>query len=188
MTWCSLPKITHSFQIKIKHEVSHWFLTRSESNWWQQNSNFVSNVSTTSSQFSFDFRVLRWSCVRCIGGFHVTSSPPCWWTKTKDLSLASFVRPPEVVHFSIVIGVPRGWLKTSHTVYDSAKGARGVPLFRRCSKGLGNGVIVPPSFRPNVQLFRNPFFFLFFWENCIFWRFCSGKLHGQRTACDTAFY
>ena len=28
--------------------------------------------------------------------FHVTSSPPCWWTKTKDLSLASFVRPPEV--------------------------------------------------------------------------------------------
>ena len=49
-----------------------------------------------------------------IGGFHVTSLPPCWWTKTKDLSLASFVRPPEVVHFPIVIGVPRGWLKTSY--------------------------------------------------------------------------
>ena len=44
----------------------------------------------------------------------MTSSPPCWLTKTKDLSLASFVRPPEVVHFSIVIGVPRGWLKTSY--------------------------------------------------------------------------
>ena len=43
----------------------------------------------------------------------MTSSPPCWWTKTKDLSLPSFVRPPEVVHFSIVIGVPRGWLKKS---------------------------------------------------------------------------
>ena len=38
----------------------------------------------------------------------MTSSPPCWWTKTKDLSLSSFVRPPEVVHFSIVIGVPVG--------------------------------------------------------------------------------
>ena len=41
-----------------------------------------------------------------IGGFHVTLLPPCWWTKTKDLALASFVRPPEVVHFSVVIGVP----------------------------------------------------------------------------------
>ena len=33
----------------------------------------------------------------------MTSSPPCWWTKTKDLSLASFVRPPEVVLFSILL-------------------------------------------------------------------------------------
>ena len=48
-----------------------------------------------------------------MGGFHVTSSQPCWWTKTKDLSLASFAHPPEVIHFSVVIGVPRGWLKTS---------------------------------------------------------------------------
>ena len=52
-----------------------------------------------------------------LGGFDVTSSPPCWWTKTKDLSLASFVRPPEVVHFSIAIGVCRGWLKTSSTFF-----------------------------------------------------------------------
>ena len=48
-------------------------------------------------------------------GFHVTSSPSCWWTKTKDLSLASFVRPPEVGRFSIVIGVSRDWLKTSYS-------------------------------------------------------------------------
>ena len=33
------------------------------------------------------------------GGFQVTSSLQCWGTKTKDLSLAPFVRPPEVVHF-----------------------------------------------------------------------------------------
>ena len=46
----------------------------------------------------------------------MTSSPPCWLTKTKYLSLASFIRPPEVVHFSIVIGfsIARGWLKTSY--------------------------------------------------------------------------
>ena len=44
----------------------------------------------------------------------MTSSPPCWLTKTKDLSLASFVRPPEDVHFYVVIGVSRGWLKTSY--------------------------------------------------------------------------
>ena len=46
----------------------------------------------------------------------MTSSPPCWWTKTKDLSLASFVRPPEVVYFSIVIFVSRAWLKTSYCI------------------------------------------------------------------------
>ena len=46
----------------------------------------------------------------------MTSLPPCWWTKNvKDLSLASFVRPPKVVHFSIVIGVSRDRLKTSYT-------------------------------------------------------------------------
>ena len=56
---------------------------------------------------------------RVIGGFHVTSSRPCWWTKTKDLSLASFVRPPEVVHFSIVIGVPRGCQGRSEFAYCS---------------------------------------------------------------------
>ena len=65
--------------------------------------------------FYFGFTLKKKLPLHCIqiGGFHVTSSPPCWWTKTKDLSLASFAGPPEVVHFSIVIGVPRGWLKTS---------------------------------------------------------------------------
>ena len=33
----------------------------------------------------------------------MTSSPPCLWTKTKYLPLASFVRPPEVVLLSILL-------------------------------------------------------------------------------------
>ena len=33
----------------------------------------------------------------------MTSSPPRSWTKTKDFSLASFVPPPEVVLFSILL-------------------------------------------------------------------------------------
>ena len=37
-----------------------------------------------------------------IGGFHVASSPPCWWTKTTDLSLALFVRPPAFCSLSSV--------------------------------------------------------------------------------------
>ena len=48
-------------------------------------------------------------------GFQVTSSPQCQWTKTKDLSLAPFVRPPAIVHWSIVICVSRGWLQTTNT-------------------------------------------------------------------------
>ena len=51
----------------------------------------------------------------------MSSSAPCWWTKTKDLSLAPFVRPPEAVHFSVVIGVSRGWLETSYIVYHFQK-------------------------------------------------------------------
>ena len=35
----------------------------------------------------------------------MTSSPPRWWTKTKHLSLASFVRSPEVVLLSILLFV-----------------------------------------------------------------------------------
>ena len=51
-------------------------------------------------------------------GFHVTSSPPCWRTKTKDLSLAPFARPPEIVHCIIVIGVSSDWLQTMYTPYS----------------------------------------------------------------------
>ena len=52
------------------------------------------------------------------GGFHITSLqlPPSWWTKTKDRSLAPFVRPPAVVHYIIVICVSEGWLQTSNLV------------------------------------------------------------------------
>ena len=42
----------------------------------------------------------------------MTSSLPCWWMKTKDLLLASFARPPEVLHSSIVIGVSEIATKT----------------------------------------------------------------------------
>ena len=41
------------------------------------------------------------------------TSSPCWWTKTKGLSLPFFVRPPEVVHFSTVIGVSQRLIETS---------------------------------------------------------------------------
>ena len=34
--------------------------------------------------------------------------------ENKRSVISFFVRPPEVVHFSVVIGVPRGWLKTSY--------------------------------------------------------------------------
>ena len=41
-------------------------------------------------------------------------SPPRWWTKTKDLSLAPFVCPPVIVHCSILICISRDWLQTSY--------------------------------------------------------------------------
>ena len=41
--------------------------------------------------------------------------------KTKDLSLASFVRPPEVEHLSYVLGVSGGWLKTSYKLNAKAR-------------------------------------------------------------------
>ena len=56
-----------------------------------------------------------------IGGFHVTPSPPCWWTKTIDLSLAPFVRPPAFVRFTIVICVSRDWLQTTHSLLRSRR-------------------------------------------------------------------
>ena len=50
-----------------------------------------------------------------IGGFHVTSSRLCWWTRTIAFSLAPFVRPPAFVHFTIVICVSGDWLQTNYT-------------------------------------------------------------------------
>ena len=53
-----------------------------------------------------DLQSSYWFAQACpIGGLHVNSSPPCWWTKTIDISLASFVRLPAILHFTIVIGV-----------------------------------------------------------------------------------
>ena len=53
--------------------------------------------------------------VHLIGGFHVMSSQPCWWTRTINFSLAPFVRPPAFVHFTIVICVSRDWLQPTYT-------------------------------------------------------------------------
>ena len=66
----------------------------------------------------------------------MTSSPPCWWTTTKDFSLASFVRPPEVVHFFIVIGVSRGWLKTSYTFPIENVARFGLTWFPECVRNI----------------------------------------------------
>ena len=55
-----------------------------------------------------------WNCI-LIWGFHVTSSPPCWSTETKDLFLPPFVQPPEVVHFSVAVGVSGSWFKASYS-------------------------------------------------------------------------
>ena len=63
----------------------------------------------------------------------MTSLPPCWWTKTKDHSSASFVRPPEVVHFFIVIGVSRGWLKTFYNKIITEFGFRLTRIIIRVS-------------------------------------------------------
>ena len=41
---------------------------------------------------------------------HVTESPPCWLTKTIDLSLASFVRSPTIVPFHHCYGCLEGLL------------------------------------------------------------------------------
>ena len=46
-----------------------------------------------------------------IEGFHVTSSPSCWWTKTKDLSLASFfVHQKSYISLLILVSLEVGEL------------------------------------------------------------------------------
>ena len=47
----------------------------------------------------------------------MTSSLLCWWTKTKDLSLAPFVRPPAIGHCIIVICVSRDKLQTRYLLW-----------------------------------------------------------------------
>ena len=49
----------------------------------------------------------------------MTSSGPCWWKKTKDLSLASFARPPAIVHCTIVICVSRDELQTPFSLLNN---------------------------------------------------------------------
>ena len=55
-------------------------------------------------------------CGVSMGCFHVTSSPPYWWTKAKDLSLAPFVRPQAIAHCTIVICVSRDCLQTTFDI------------------------------------------------------------------------
>ena len=38
-----------------------------------------------------------------MAGCHVTSSPRCWWTKRKVLSLAPFVRPPATLYIATLL-------------------------------------------------------------------------------------
>ena len=48
--------------------------------------------------------------------FHVSSSPPCWWTVNKRSLIARFVCPPTFVHFTIVICVSRDCMKTTYCI------------------------------------------------------------------------
>ena len=54
-----------------------------------------------------------------ISGFHVLSSPPCWWMKPKDLSLAC----SQTSNRTIVIGISRDWLQITYL-------QRGMSLWR----------------------------------------------------------
>ena len=67
----------------------------------------------------------------------MTSSLLRWWTKTKDLSLASLVRPREVIHFSIVISVFRAWLKMSYLKANVVVKSLNLVFSRRSCADLG---------------------------------------------------
>ena len=47
-----------------------------------------------------------------IAYFFITSSRPCWWTRTKDLSFAPFFLPPALVLHIIVIFVSKKYIIT----------------------------------------------------------------------------
>ena len=67
-------------------------------------------LSSSQSNFAKALVLLLAQCWNHSNGLR--TSQPCWWTKTKDLSLASFVHPPAIVHYLIVICVSRDWLQT----------------------------------------------------------------------------
>ena len=52
-------------------------------------------LSKVQVKFKFEIR----------GCFHLKSPPPYFWTKTKCLSVAYFIRSAAVVHFPIVIHI-----------------------------------------------------------------------------------
>ena len=54
--------------------------------------------------------------------------PPCWWTKTKDLSLAPFVRPPAILHCSMAIFASKVGCKPPIT---TTRGGTGMPMENR---------------------------------------------------------
>ena len=84
---------------------------------WNKKCNylFIDLIAIFAKGFPFKTRHSFNSTVCFIGGFHVTSSRPCWWTRTIDFSLAPFVRPPTFVHFTIVIFVSRDWLQPTYS-------------------------------------------------------------------------
>ena len=69
----------------------------------------------------------------------MTSSSPCRWTKTKDLSLASFVHPPALLSVSLESStlvrekIPYNALECIHLSLICNK----VRLFSQQSEGLG---------------------------------------------------
>ena len=57
--------------------------------------------------------------MQAIGGFHVTSSPACWWTVNKRSLISSFCLSKSIVYFTIVICVSRDCMKTTYGVCKS---------------------------------------------------------------------
>ena len=62
----------------------------------------VSRISTLAFLLAaVQGKLLPKYCVEIV--FHVMSLQTCWWMKTKDFKLSSFVHTPAGVHFIIVI-------------------------------------------------------------------------------------
>ena len=52
-------------------------------------------------------------------GFHLTSTPLCLWTETKDL-VSCYCSSTSVIHYNIVSLVPTDWLQTTCSFYHSS--------------------------------------------------------------------